>query len=169
MKAEMINKINVVAETILSAYGSDCIHALIELAETDADNNSLKACSEISDADIVSTITDIFGDISSMRTIIGNPLCRYLDFDQIEELRRCIRRLSRGTDMRIETATCLRDLGGYFAFLACNMNRGFLGHKEALRLVTCSVAIYDLLQKMMPYIFDDVSFVGTELKVVSQK
>ena len=147
-------KINHAAEVMARAFGKECTKSLDDFNSVDTD--TVKENSEISEENAMDIIKCIFGDIESTKNVaIDSTIYRYLNITQVVSLRKMISHLRNGDDDRIETLYTLRDIGAYFSFLAIQLNRSVFGRKDALKVLTAAVALYDLCGKMMPYVFDD--------------
>lgn len=158
---DMKIKIAHASDVIIEALGEKTIRAMAEFRPKTY-NSILKENSEISEGEVVDILEHVFGDTSSVKSVVfGNDLCRYLDIDQISGLRKVISSLGKKRDIRIETISTLRDLSAYYCVLAMRFNQGMFRGKTALRCLMASVTIYDILHRLCPYVFDDVEFEST--------
>ena len=156
-RKEFLKKLDIAAETILMAFGNREVLSSLDEFESQ-DNVVLLSLSEISREETLSIIDAIFGDLGSITTWMFRPPCVYLDLDQIQALKKVIRRLRRNVETVVDTVYVLRDIGAYYAWLALHFNRGILGHKTALQLLMVSARLYDICQRMLPYVFDEIQF-----------
>lgn len=151
---KMVEKVDNAASVMMSAFGSDVVLTTLEDLAGATGEAELRDQATIDPNTVADALVAMFGDIPIRSIWTKNLFCTYMDFDMAHELEKTIYRLRRDVDNRVETAYTLRDIGAYFAFLARSMN-GKFGHKQALRFLTCSITIYELLHRLLPYVFDD--------------